>query len=174
MNHLSLKSYIVGFVLSLLLTLVPYVLVEQGMASRSVLVVAVVVAAVIQLVVQLGFFLHLSFKPSERDGLLSFAATGIIIFVIVFGSLWVMHDLNYFMMDPVMEEHALINGTGGHGHHGSPAPVLPPDTAGGHVVHGQHLPGADSTALECHPKTDSVAKEGMSGHGSSAAGEHHH
>lgn len=117
MSHLDLKSYVVGFCLSLLLTLVPYFMVANGLASRPVLVVSVVVAAVLQLVVQLGFFLHLSFKPTERDGLLGFLSTAIIIFVIVFGSLWVMHDLNYFMMDPVMEEYEQLHGTpGGHRH----------------------------------------------------------
>jgi cytochrome o ubiquinol oxidase operon protein cyoD len=59
MNHLSLKSYIVGFGLSLLLTLVPYALVSFELAPRSVLVPAVVLAAILQLFVQLGFFLHL-------------------------------------------------------------------------------------------------------------------
>lgn len=117
MSHLSLKSYVTGFCLSLLLTLVPWALVSQGLAPRNVLVACAVAAAVLQLVVQLGFFLHLSFKPSERESLLGFASTAIIVFVIVFGSLWVMHDLNYWMMDPVMEEHGSMHGAPG-GHHG--------------------------------------------------------
>jgi len=165
-HHVTLKGYVTGFLLSLLLTVVPWILVEQGLASRSVLVVAVVLAAVVQLVVQLGFFLHLSFKPSGRDGLLSFASTGIIVFVIVFGSLWVMHDLNYFMMDPVMDEYSRTVG-GGHGHHGHGGPSVPSEAAaGGHGHQGHAGP-------ECLPKTDSVKHEGMGGHGSPAAGDHH-
>ena len=164
-HHVTLKGYVTGFLLSLLLTVVPWILVEQGMASRAVLVVAVVLAAVVQLVVQLGFFLHLSFRPSGRDGLLTFAATGIILFVIVFGSLWVMHDLNYFMMDPVMDEYSRTVGGGhGHGGHGG-APSVPSEAAA-----GGHAP--DASGPECH-KTDSVKHGGMGGHGSPAADDHH-
>lgn len=162
MNHLSLKSYIVGFGLSLLLTLVPYALVSFELAPRSVLVPAVVLAAILQLFVQLGFFLHLSFKPSERDGLLSLVSTAIIILTIVFGSLWIMANLNYFMMDPVMEEYD--RKTGGAGSH-----------HGGH--HGGHaMPAAEEPSgavPECH-KTDSVPKEGEHVDGPAAPGHHAH
>lgn len=158
MNHLSLKSYIVGFGLSLLLTLVPYLLVAQGMAPRSILVPAVVVAAILQLFVQLGFFLHLSFKPAERDGLLGFVSTAIIILTIVFGSLWIMDNLNYFMMDPVMEEYDAKTGGGGahHGGHSMPAAAEP-----------------SPAVPDCH-KTDSVSKEGEHVHGPAASGVHAH
>ena len=167
-HHVTLKGYVTGFLLSLLLTVVPWILVEHGMASRTVLVVGVVAAAVLQLVVQLGFFLHLSFKPSSRDGLLTFASTGIIIFVIVFGSLWVMHDLNYFMMDPVMEEYSGAGGTGAHGHHGHAAP-----SAAAAGSHGEHGSAGAPAAPHAAPMTDSVAHGGMGGHGSPAASEHH-
>ena len=100
--HLSLRSYIAGFALSLALTVVPYLLVVNHMASRMTLLLGVVCAAVLQLIVQLGFFLHVDFKPGSRQNLLSFVFTGIMVLIIVFGSLWIMHDLNYFMMDPIM------------------------------------------------------------------------
>lgn len=102
--HLTLGSYILGFALSLLFTLVPYVLVSQQLADRVVLILGISLAAIIQLVIQLKFFLHLSFKPKERDSLFAFIFTAIILLIFVFGSLWIMHDLNYFMMDPIMKE----------------------------------------------------------------------
>jgi len=100
--HLSLRTYITGFAASILLTLAPYMLVTHHLASKSSLLVGVVAAAILQLIVQLGFFLHVDLKPNSRTNLLTFVFTGIIVVIIVFGSLWIMHDLNYFMMDPIM------------------------------------------------------------------------
>lgn len=156
MNHLSLKSYVVGFCLSLLLTLVPYLLVAQGMAPRSVLVPAVVAAALLQLLVQLGYFLHLSLKPTDRDGLLGFVSTAVIVLTIVLGSLWIMANLNHFMMDPVMEEYDAKTGGAAVHHGGHAAPASEPSSPA--------MP-------DCH-KTDSVAKEGGHVHGPAASGVH--
>jgi cytochrome o ubiquinol oxidase operon protein cyoD len=102
--HINIKSYVVGFILSILFTLIPFIMVMSKMADRSVLIVGISIAAVIQMVIQLKFFLHLDFKPSSQYSLFSFLFTGLMLIVIVFGSIWVMYDLNYFMMDPVMEE----------------------------------------------------------------------
>ena len=112
--HLTLRSYVTGFALSLALTLIPYWLVTHQLASQSALVVGVVAAALLQLCVQLGFFLHVDLKPSSRQSLLSFAFTLIIVLIIVGGSLWIMHDLNYWMMEPIMN-----------GAHGTASPAMP-------------------------------------------------
>jgi cytochrome o ubiquinol oxidase operon protein cyoD len=96
-QHGSVASYSLGFLLSILLTLVPYFLVVNHNLSKSYLIAAVVSAAILQLWIQLRFFLHLN-----RGSFFSFVFTAIIVVIIVFGSLWIMHDLNYFMMDPIM------------------------------------------------------------------------
>lgn len=98
----SLPSYCAGFFLSILLTIIPYLLVVHRPASGQTLFFAVIAAALLQLVVQLRCFLHLDFSPKSRANLLYLVFTGIMVFIIVFGSLWIMHDLNYFMMDPIM------------------------------------------------------------------------
>ncbi|MBF0312548.1 MAG: cytochrome o ubiquinol oxidase subunit IV [Oligoflexia bacterium] len=103
--HMSLASYAIGFFLSIVLTLVPYKLVVTHPFNKDMLVTAVVLCALVQLFVQLKFFLHLNFSPKGRDSLLSFIFTAIMVLIIVFGSLWIMHDLNYYMMDPIMEQH---------------------------------------------------------------------
>lgn len=111
--QLSLRSSLIGFGLSLSLTLIPYALVTQGMLGRTVLILCVVVAAVLQLVVQLQFFLHISLGPEERPRLQTLLFAVFMVFVVVAGSLWIMHDLNYFMMEPIMKQMPT-----GHGHHG--------------------------------------------------------
>jgi cytochrome o ubiquinol oxidase operon protein cyoD len=58
------------------------------------------VLCVAQVLVQLMFFLHLSAKPGQRDNLSIGVFTLLIIAIIVVGSLWVMHNMNLYMMHP--------------------------------------------------------------------------
>ncbi len=100
----SKTSYIIGFALSIILTLVAFLLVHIHVAHHhtyppdSFMMIILPVLAVIQLFVQLIFFLHLSreSKPRWNALALSFAITVIVILVI--GSLWIMSNLNYRMM----------------------------------------------------------------------------
>jgi cytochrome o ubiquinol oxidase subunit IV len=94
-------TYIAGFALSLGLTLAAYLLVWRHVNSHhaiftdSFLNVAVAVLALLQLVVQLVFFLHLGreSKPRWNLAVLSFAA--MVVIILVGGSLWIMSNLNY-------------------------------------------------------------------------------
>jgi len=54
-----LQSYITGFILSIILTLVPYILVMDHLLTPLVLVGVILVFAFVQLAVQLLFFLHI-------------------------------------------------------------------------------------------------------------------
>jgi cytochrome o ubiquinol oxidase operon protein cyoD len=98
-NHGNLKSYIIGFILSILLTIVPYVLVVNHILSSDAIIVSIVILAVLQLLVQLIFFLHLSAHPEHRSTLLSFIFTVIVLFILVAGTLWIMYNMNVNMMD---------------------------------------------------------------------------
>ncbi len=98
-NHGSLKSYIIGFILSILLTIIPYVLVVNHVLASESTFIAIVVLAVLQLLVQLIFFLHLSTAPAYRNTLLSFIFTVIVLFILVAGTLWIMYNMNVNMMD---------------------------------------------------------------------------
>ena len=101
----TVTSYVIGFLFSIALTLIPYKLVVSHVWERDQTITAIVICAVLQLLVQLKFFLHLNFSSKGRENLYSFIFTVITLFIIVAGSLWIMHDLNYYMMDPVMEQH---------------------------------------------------------------------
>ncbi len=91
----------VGFFLSLILTYEAYLLVTYHILSDRLLLAAVVVAAVMQLVVQLVFFLHLGSESKPRWNLIVFLFTLMVLVILVFGSLWIMHNLDYHMMSPV-------------------------------------------------------------------------
>jgi cytochrome o ubiquinol oxidase operon protein cyoD len=100
-SHGSIGSYAAGFALSLMLTLTAYLLVERHVSTHheaithSVLTFMIVGLALIQLLVQLVFFLHLDRESKPRWNLtvLLFAAT--VVIIVVFGSLWIMNNLNY-------------------------------------------------------------------------------
>jgi cytochrome o ubiquinol oxidase operon protein cyoD len=97
-SHGSLKSYIVGFALSIVLTLISFWIVLGGSVPRESIELWLVLFAVLQLLVQLGFFLHLGANPAYRQNTGIFVFTAIVLGIAVGGSLWVMHNANILMM----------------------------------------------------------------------------
>lgn len=101
MNHGTLKSYIAGFSLSIVLTLQAFFLVlRPGFFNMNdgEAVAAILVLAVIQLAIQIIFFFNLGSESGLRWNLAVFISTVSIILVLVVGSLWIMSHLNYNMM----------------------------------------------------------------------------
>jgi cytochrome o ubiquinol oxidase operon protein cyoD len=94
------KSYITGFGLSLLLTIVPYLAVVNHWLTGRVLVTALVSLAVVQLLIQLTFFLNMDREAKPRWNLLATLFAGLVVLIVVLGSLWIMNNLNYHMMSP--------------------------------------------------------------------------
>lgn len=97
-EHGSVKSYLIGFVLSVILTLIPFLMVMNGSASKTALLAIIAVTAVIQLIVQLVCFLHMGTSHDERWNLISFIFTAIVILLLVALSIWIMWSLNANMM----------------------------------------------------------------------------
>lgn len=97
-QHGCLKTYLIGFVLSAILTLIPFLMVMNHTASKTVLFGVIVAAALFQLVVQLMCFLHLGTAPDERWNLVSFIFTVIVIVLLVGLSIWIMWSLNANMV----------------------------------------------------------------------------
>lgn len=97
-QHGSVKTYVLGFVLSVILTLIPFLMVMNDMASKTTLMVVIVASAVVQLVVQLVCFLHMGTAPDERWNLISFIFTIIVIVLLVGLSIWIMWSLNANMV----------------------------------------------------------------------------
>ena len=98
-GHGSYKSYIIGFILSIILTIVPYMIVVNHLLSREIMVFMVVSIGVIQLFIQLIFFLHLGTESKPRWNLMAFLFTLFVVGILVIGSLWIMYNLDYNMMD---------------------------------------------------------------------------
>jgi cytochrome o ubiquinol oxidase subunit IV len=93
----SMRSYTTGFIISIGLTIAAYLLVTQKALTGWNLSYAIIGLAVIQLFVQLFFFLHLGRGPNRKWNFVTLILMLIIVFIVVAGSLWIMHNLNYHM-----------------------------------------------------------------------------
>jgi len=91
-------SYVIGFVLALLLTLAAYVLVVTHTLTSTALISALVGLAMLQLGVQLVCFIRLDREDKPRWRLMSFLFMSLVLLIIVVGSLWIMNNLNYHML----------------------------------------------------------------------------
>lgn len=96
-NHGSIKSYVIGFILSLAFSIIPFVLVQNGMLSKVGLIVAILAFATLQLFIQLCFFMHLNSEGKPRLYSQAFWFAVFTLFVFVGGSVWVMLELAYYM-----------------------------------------------------------------------------
>lgn len=91
------RTYVAGFVASLVLTVTAYLLVVHHALSRRLLIGAVVALALTQFLVQVVFFLHLGRETKPRWKLAVFLFMTMVVLILVFGSLWIMTNLNYRM-----------------------------------------------------------------------------
>jgi cytochrome o ubiquinol oxidase subunit IV len=94
----SLKSYLTGFVLSLILTAIPFLLVMSGTWSSSAILIGIFSAGIVQILVHLYYFLHLDTSSAARWNVLAMIFTLLIMALFVGGTLWIMSNLNYRMM----------------------------------------------------------------------------
>jgi len=89
-SHGSLKSYVIGFLLSLVLTAIPLAIVLNDWLEGTAAKVVLLVAAVLQFVVQLVYFMHLKEEGKPRWNLTVLILGLFIVLTIVAGSIWIM------------------------------------------------------------------------------------
>lgn len=97
--HGSLRSYLIGFGLSVVLTAIPFWLVMTGaLDSKQATAFAIMALAVIQIVVHMVFFLHMNVRSESGWNMLALIFTLVLVVITLTGSLWVMYHLNTNMM----------------------------------------------------------------------------
>ena len=97
-DHVTLRSYIAGFLLSLATTIAAYVVVTEKLYSKNGIIAAIAILAVAQFIVQMLFFMHLGQEKKPRWKLLALVFMTGVVMIIVLGSLWIMNHLDYNMM----------------------------------------------------------------------------
>ena len=93
----GLRDYLVGFALAVILTIIPFGVVAAGVLPRGPALAVIALAAIIQLLVHLRYFLHLDLKTTPRENLWSIVFAAVLIFIMLGGSFWIMADLHHRM-----------------------------------------------------------------------------
>lgn len=97
--HSTFSGYMWGFVLSIILTAIPFWLVMGNIISdRSTAVMVLGGFAVVQILVHMVFFLHMNGKIEGGWTLLSTIFTVVFVAIGIAGTLWVMFHMNTNMM----------------------------------------------------------------------------
>lgn len=96
-EHGTMQSYVIGFLLSLLFTFIPYIMVVNQTVTGTKLLATILGFAMVQMIIQITFFLHLGRGPKPNWNLFFFVSTVGIIAVIVGGSILIINNLHYNM-----------------------------------------------------------------------------
>ena len=98
-GHGTLRSYLIGFGLSVMLTAIPFWLVMTGMLeSKTATALAIMAFAVMQIFVHMIYFLHMNARSEGGWTLMALIFTLVLVVIALTGSLWVMYHLNANMM----------------------------------------------------------------------------
>ncbi|VEJ44726.1 cytochrome o ubiquinol oxidase subunit IV [Bartonella vinsonii] len=97
----STGSYLIGFILAVFFTMGSFIPVMYGMMDSwaiSTKVAYLIGMAIIQIIVQIVFFLHLNSGPDAKWNLSALWFAAICVFIIIGGTWWAISHLNYNMM----------------------------------------------------------------------------
>ena len=103
--HISLKGYMTGFILSVVLTAIPFWLVMGKVFDKpSTTAIVILAFAAVQIVVHMIYFLHLNAHSQGGWNMLALIFTIVLVVITLSGSLWVMFHMNSNMMPASMHE----------------------------------------------------------------------
>jgi cytochrome o ubiquinol oxidase operon protein cyoD len=98
-GEITLSGYLTGFLLSVVLTAVPFYLVMSGvLGDKQVTALVVMAFAAVQIVVHMIYFLHMNTTSEGGWTMMALIFTIVMVVIAMTGSLWVMHHLNVNMM----------------------------------------------------------------------------
>ena len=98
-SHATFKGYMTGFVLSVILTVIPFWLVmDHVLASAAGTTVLILGFAVVQIFVHMVYFLHMNTRSEGGWSMMALVFTLVMVIITLAGSIWVMYHLNLNMM----------------------------------------------------------------------------
>jgi len=98
------RTYVIGFLASLVLTFAAYAIAVYDLAPVSTVVPVVLVFACLQFIVQVLNFLHVSGASPSRERLVVLLCTALIMLILVLGTMWIMTNLDSRMMPNLDQE----------------------------------------------------------------------
>ena len=96
--HASRRTYLIGFLLSVVLTAVPFWLVMTGALAAQATAIVVVALAVVQILVHTVCFLHVNTRSEGGWTLMAYIFTAVMVLIVIAGSLWIMYHIDMNMM----------------------------------------------------------------------------
>lgn len=100
--HGSFKAYLIGFIISLVLTLLAFTFVYTEVFSGNTMLFILSGLGLIQAIFQVFYFLHLGKEEAPKWETMIFLFMVMVLLVIVLGSLWIMFDLDKRVMGDMM------------------------------------------------------------------------
>jgi cytochrome o ubiquinol oxidase operon protein cyoD len=97
-SHGSVKSYLTGFIWSVILTGIPFWMVMTEAFDKGPTYITIVLLAVVQIFVHLKYFLHLNFSEQGKLDTYSFIFAAVVIVMVVALSVWIIFASNAMMM----------------------------------------------------------------------------
>jgi cytochrome o ubiquinol oxidase operon protein cyoD len=94
----AVRGYLIGLVLAIILTAASFWASSTHLIYGPGVPIALVVLAVAQMGIHLVFFLHITTAPDNTNNVLALAFGVLIVFVLVFGTVWAMIHMNANMM----------------------------------------------------------------------------
>jgi len=103
--HSTFKGYMTGFILSVILTAIPFwVVMGDVFKSNQTATIVVLAFAFVQIFVHMVYFLHMNTSSEGGWNMLALIFTGILVVITLSGSLWVMFHMNTNMMPPTVHD----------------------------------------------------------------------
>jgi len=94
----SSRQYLIGYCLAIVLTLASFWAAQTSLVWAPSLPVLLGVLAIAQMGVHLVFFFNISSDPDQTNNFLALAFGILIVGLVIFGSMWIMANLNDNMM----------------------------------------------------------------------------
>jgi cytochrome o ubiquinol oxidase subunit IV len=111
-SHLF-RAYTTGFILSILLTFGAYMLAVYHLLPFQIALIILLALAFVQFIVQVLCFLHLGKESNSRDRVIVLVCAVVIVGILLWGSLWIMTNLNGRMMPTVDQMQEYMNNQDG-------------------------------------------------------------
>lgn len=87
--------YILNFIMLTILTIIPFLVVIEGTYSKIITSFIVIFCLIFQVLVHIKSFFYLDFSYEYRWNMISIIFAFLIIIIILFGSHWIMTNLNH-------------------------------------------------------------------------------
>jgi cytochrome o ubiquinol oxidase operon protein cyoD len=108
--HGSFKDYAIGFILSVILTAIPFWMVMTHQLAPNATKFVILGFAAVQVIVHMVYFLHMNSKSEGGWNMMALILTAILLFIVLTGSIWVMTHMNANMMPNMNNDGGAVHG----------------------------------------------------------------